>query len=420
MRLGDLVVSLLGEDLPVRLVAWDGTDVGPKDAPATIVLRSRDALRRIVTMPGELGFARAFVSGDAEIEGDIFSVLTMRDRLPTPKLSPRQLVDAMRLLGFKDLTPLPVPKEEIRLRGKIHSKERDAAAVAAHYDVGNDFYSLFLGDTMTYSCAVFEHEDQSLDEAQRNKYELICRKLDLQPGMRLLDVGCGWGGMAIHAAQHYGVQVVGVTLSTAQRDLAEKRVAAAGMSDRIEIRYQDYRDVADGPYDAISSIGMFEHVGEAKTREYFATLHGLLRPHGRLLNHAISRPWSKGRARVHPRGFIHRYVFPDGELLEVGTLISAMHEAGFEVRHEENLREHYAQTLRHWVRNLEARWDDALRIAGDGRARVWRLYMAGSSVMFQQGQTQIHQVLGVKAVDGDSGVPLRTPWERVPLGQRPQ
>ena len=413
MLVGDLVVQLLGDDLPVRLEAWDGTRLGPEDAPATIVLRSSDALRRIVTAPGELGFARAYVCGDVDIEGDIFAVLEMRDRLPNPKLTLRQLVDGIRLLGFGNLRPLPPPPEEIRVSGRLHSKERDAAAVAAHYDVGNEFYALFLGETMTYSCAVFEHEGQSLHDAQVNKYELVCRKLGLEPGQRLLDVGCGWGGMVMHAARNHGVRAVGVTLSEAQRDLAARRVAEAGLSDRVEIRFQDYRDVRDGPYDAISSIGMFEHVGEARTAEYFTNLYRLLRPQGRLLNHAIGRPpFKKGHARVHPRGFIHRYVFPDGELLELGTVISAMQRAGFEVRHEEGLREHYAMTLRHWVANLESRWDEAVRIAGEARARVWRLYMAGSAVLFSAGPTHIHQVLGVKSIDGLSGMPLRPTWER--------
>ena len=413
MSVGDLVLQLLGPDLPIRLEAWDGTALGPEDARAKIVLRSSDALRRIVTAPGELGFSRAFVAGDLDVEGDIFDALALRDRLPNVKLTPRQVLEGVRLLGIGDLRPLAPPPEEIRLSGRRHSKERDAAAVAAHYDVGNEFYSLFLGSTMTYSCAVFESEDQSLDDAQTNKYELICRKLGLRPGMRLLDVGCGWGGMAMHAARHFGVHAVGVTLSRAQQELATTRVAEAGLSDVVEIRYQDYRDVADGPYDAISSIGMFEHVGEARTAEYFAALFALLRPEGRLLNHAITRPpYKKGRARLHPRGFIDRYVFPDGELLEVGMTVSAIQQAGFEVRHEESLREHYALTLRHWVANLESNWDEAVRVAGERRARVWRLYMAGSAMLFEAGPTQIHQVLAVKLGDrGASGMPLRPDWD---------
>ena len=422
MRVGDIIEQLLGSDLPVRLEAFDGTAMGPLDAPAKVTVRSIDAVRRIVhgavgdlatlSPPGELGFARAYVCGDLDIEGDIFAVLQLRDRMPNVKLGTRQLLELARGFGIDDLRPLPPPPEEIHLRGRRHSKERDAAAVAAHYDVGNDFYGLFLGSTMTYSCAVFEEDDFTLDQAQNAKYELVCRKLGLEPGMRLLDVGCGWGGMVMHAAKHHGVRAVGVTLSRAQQELATKRVYAAGLSDLVEIRYQDYRDVSDGPYDAISSIGMFEHVGEARTGEYFADLYRQLKPKGRLLNHAIARPPFKGKAAVHRRGFIHRYVFPDGELLEVGTVVSAMQKAGFEVRHEESLREHYARTLRHWVANLEANWDEAVRLTSEARARVWRLYMAGSAVLFEAGQTQIHQVLGVRLDGGSSGMPNRPRWDR--------
>jgi cyclopropane-fatty-acyl-phospholipid synthase len=301
--------------------------------------------------------------------------------------------------------PLPPPPEEARLRGRRHSKERDAAAVAHHYDVSNEFYRLVLGETMTYSCAYFTEDGTSLDDAQRAKYDLVCRKLGLQPGMRLLDVGCGWGGMAMHAAEHYGVRAVGVTLSRHQHDLASKRVAEAGLAEHVEIRFQDYRDVDDGPYDAVSSIGMFEHVGLARLRDYFDVLFKLLPPTGRLLNHAISRPW--GRSRFDRHSFIERYVFPDGELHEVGSVVSAMQQQGFEVRDVHSLREHYAKTLRHWVANLEARWDEAVALAGAPRARVWRLYMAGSAVNFEEARTNVHQVLAVKpGPQGDSGMPL--------------
>jgi cyclopropane-fatty-acyl-phospholipid synthase len=417
MQLGELLEEILGTDLPIRLEAWDGTVMGPADAPATITVRSIDALRRIVTAPGELGFARAYVAGDIDVEGDMFAALSLQERLPEAKLTPRQAVHALRLIGVRNLKPLPAPASEVKLRGRLHSKERDAAAVEAHYDVGNDFYSLFLGSTMTYSCAVWERgDDMTLDEAQTAKYELICRKLALQPGMRLLDVGCGWGGMAMHAARHHGVRAVGITLSRAQHDLASKRVAEAGLSDVVEIRLQDYRDVRDGPYDAISSIGMFEHVGEEKTAEYFGNLYSLLPPKGRLLNHAIARPPHKGKAAVDPNGFIARYVFPDGALLEAGAVASAMQRCGFEVRHAENLREHYARTLRHWVANLEANWDEAVRLAGEERTRVWRLYMAGSAKYFEKGMTQIHQVLGVKLdARGGSGMPDRPGWDRESL-----
>ena len=407
MRIDSLVREVLGDALPVRLEAYDGTAVGPEDSPATIIIRSPDAIRRIVTSPGELGFARAYVTGDLDVDGDIFEALSLRDRIPDVKLQPKQLVRAARMIGLSDLRPLPPPPEEARLRGRRHSKQRDAAAIAHHYDVGNDFYRLVLGPSLTYSCAVFERDDASLEEAQAAKYELICRKLGLRPGMRLLDVGCGWGGMVMHAAANHGVTAVGVTLSRAQQELGSKRIADAGLSDKVEVRYQDYRDVRDGPYDAISSIGMFEHVGMHRTAEYFGNLFTLLRPGGRLLNHAIARPPSK-QTRLAPRSFVARYVFPDGELLEVGKTISAMQQAGFEVRHSEGLREHYARTLRHWVANLEANWDEAVRLVGQSRARIWRLYMAASACNFEAGRTQIHQVLGVRLhPDGRSDLPLR-------------
>jgi cyclopropane-fatty-acyl-phospholipid synthase len=273
---------------------------------------------------------------------------------------------------------------------------------------------MVLGPSLTYSCALWSDTTTTLEDAQEAKYELICRKLSLEPGMRLLDIGCGWGGMLIHAARHHGARAVGVTLSRPQADLARERVADAGLADRVEVRFGDFRDVTDGPYDAISSIGMFEHVGLVELAAYFRRCRGLLAPRGRMVNHGISRPAhtrKKTHARFAPRmlnwGFTDRYVFPDGELHEVGTVVSAMQRAGFEVRHLESLREHYARTLRCWVANLEANWDDAVREAGAGRARVWRLYMAAAAVGFEYDDNQIHQVLGVATTGGDSGFPLR-------------
>ncbi len=290
---------------------------------------------------------------------------------------------------------------------------------------------MVLGPSLTYSCAVFESDTDSLEQAQANKYDLICRKLGLAPGRRLLDVGCGWGGMLLHAAANYGVRGVGVTISAEQDELARKRVAEAGLDDLIEIRLQDYRDVVDGPFDAISSIGMFEHVGRARMEAYMRRLYTLLRPGGRLLNHAISRPGypqpdtlaghtvAVGRRLLTAAGsrlgskidspFMQRYVFPDGELHEVGVVVSMLQEVGFEVRHLETLREHYARTLRCWVANLEANWDQAVAQVGEGRARVWRLYMAASAVGFERNTIQVHQVLGVRTEAGRAEVPLR-PW----------
>ncbi len=415
MRIADLVSQLLGADLPVRIDCYDGSSVGPAGAGTRIVLRTSDALAYILTGPGEIGFARAYVSGALDVEGDIFAVLQLRDHLPDVKLDGRTWLAMARLAGASGFRRPPVPPEEARLHGRRHSRARDAAAIAHHYDVSNDFYRIVLGPSMTYSCAVWDDDTVALEDAQANKYELICRKLALRPGMRLLDVGCGWGSMAIYAAEHYGVEAVGVTLSRQQSEYAIDAVKRAGLDDRVEIRVQDYRDVADGPYDAISSIGMFEHVGVARLAEYFNRLFALVRPEGRVLNHGISRRPGT-RSRFHHRGFIDRYVFPDGELHEVGTVVSQMQQAGFEVRHVESLREHYALTLREWVANLEADWDRAVDLVGVNRARVWRLYMAASACNFEAGRNQIHQTLAVRAPQGQIVMPRRPDWETRPLG----
>jgi cyclopropane-fatty-acyl-phospholipid synthase len=412
MALAPLVEEVLGGDLPLAVEAYDGSRGGPDDAPATLVVRSPDALSRVITAPGELGIARAYVAGDLDVRGSIWALLDLRDRLPHVRLEPKAMLRLVQELGgWRHVHRLPPPPEEAHLHGKRHSRARDAAAVRHHYDVSNAFYRMVLGPTMTYSCAVFHDAADTLEQAQENKHELICRKLGLQPGMRLLDVGCGWGGMAMHAARHHGVSAVGVTISPRQAELAEKRVGEAGLSGQVEIRLQDYREVTDGPYDAVSSIGMFEHVGEARLGEYFQRLRTLLRPGGRLLNHGISRPPGE-KPRLPRRSFINRYVFPDGELHEVGRVTSIVQQSGFEVRHLETLREHYALTLRRWVANLEADWDAAVEEVGEARARVWRLYMAGSAVNFEAGRSQVHQILAVPQTDdGTSGVPLRPVFE---------
>ena len=410
--------------MPVSLRCWDGSTLGPPGSPCTVVVRSPRALRRLLWAPNELGVARAYVTGELDVEGDLYAgfaalrdTLTQDDEQASLGLRPREwvvlLARAARLRALGP--PLPRPEEEARSKGGRHSLARDAAAVSHHYDVGNDFYRLVLGPSLTYSCAYFTNPQRTLEEAQEAKHELIAAKLGLAPGMRMLDVGCGWGGMVLYAARHRGVSAVGITLSQEQATLARQRVAQAGLSDRVEIRIQDYRAVTDGPYDAISSIGMFEHVGLARLQEYFAVLHRLLRPGGRLLNHAISRP--SGRPRLDRHSFIERYVFPDGELHEVGTVVSGMQDLGFEVRDVESLREHYALTLRRWVANLEGAWDQAQALAGPARARIWRLYMAASALNFEAGRTSVHQVLGVRPEDqGRSGMPLtRAQW----LGEAP-
>ena len=402
----------LGSNPPIAVECYDGSRIGPDDAASTLVVRSPDALRYVLTAPGEIGIARAYVSGALDVEGDMFDALELRHNLPDVHIRPGDWLELAKVAGLSSLRPLPPPPEEARLRGRRHSKERDAAAIAHHYDVSNDFYRIVLGPSMTYSCGVWPTADAGLEAAQASKYELVCRKLGLEPGMRLLDVGCGWGGMVMHAARHHGVRAVGVTLSRRQAEWARRAAEEAGLGDRVEIRVQDYRDVHDGPFDATSSIGMFEHVGAAKLDEYFHALFALVRPGGRLLNHGISRPaGSGGRPRFAHRGFIDRYVFPDGELHEVGGVVSRIQSAGFEARHLESLREHYALTLRAWVRNLEASWDDAVAEVGAARARVWRLYMAACAVNFEAGNTQIHQVLAVRAADGVSGLSLRPQFE---------
>jgi cyclopropane-fatty-acyl-phospholipid synthase len=414
VKVADLFSDVFGSDLPVALRAYDGSSISPAGATTTIIFHSPDALRRVITAPNELGFGRAFVAGDIEIDGDIFAALAVARRVQTMQLGPRHVVDALRLVGISGLKPLAPPPEEARMHGRRHSRERDAAAISYHYDVSNDFYRIVLGPSLTYSCAVWTDDTSTLEQAQANKYELICRKLGLEPGMRLLDIGCGWGGMLLHAAEHHGVHVVGVTLSRPQADLARKRVAEHGLAEQIDVRYCDFRDVADGPYDAISSIGMFEHVGLAELDRYFRRCRSLLRPQGRMVNHGISAPAHtrrKTHGRFAPRrqrmSFTDRFVFPDGELHEVGSVVSAMQKAGFEARHAESLREHYALTLRRWVANLEAGWDDAVRAAGLGRARVWRLYMAASALGFEADDLQIHQVLATATTGGVSGLPLR-------------
>lgn len=418
-RIVGLLERLLGGPLPLSIRTWDGAEAGPNGGP-TLVIRSRRALRRLVWQPDEIGLARAWVAGELDIEGDLEDALLRLDDTidhlrQRPKLTPAERAEAIRVgvvLGVVG-PPLKPPPEEVVLTGDRHSRGRDRAAISHHYDVGNAFYEIVLGPSMVYSCAYWAKDEQgyTLEDAQRDKNELICRKLGLEPGMRLLDVGCGWGSLVLHAAREYGVSVVGVTLSAVQADYARRRVAEAGLADAVEIRTQDWRDVDDGPFDAIASVGMAEHLGAERWPEYAARLHDLLRPGGRLLNHQIvqagrHRPGSGPRRRT----FIDAYVFPDGELIPVGEVVSRLESAGFEVRDVHALREHYARTLRSWVSNLEAAWHRAVEAAGVGRARVWRLYMAGSALAFDAGRIGVHQVLAVRPHrDGRSDVPIVRP-----------
>jgi cyclopropane-fatty-acyl-phospholipid synthase len=415
------VMDALGLDLPVALAGWDGSRSGPADGP-TLVVRHPRALRRFVWQPNQLGLGRAWVAGEVTVEGDLYETLRRLDPVLTgdpidpPKITGGLMRDLVAL-GALGRQPAP-PAEEARLAGSRHSLRRDRRAISHHYDVGNDFYRLVLGESMVYSCAYWRSSDENytLADAQRDKLELICRKLGLKPGMRLLDVGCGWGSLAIHAAREHGVDVLGLTISQEQADLARKRVAEAGLTGHVEVRLQDYREVDDGPFDAISSVGMAEHVGASEYAEYAAILFRQLRRGGRLLNHQIServpaparRPV---RARPTAPSFIQAYVFPDGELAPLGTTVNLLEAAGFEVRDVESLREHYARTLRAWVANLEANWAEAVRLTTPGRARVWRLYMAGSAISFDAGRIGVNQILAVKPrLDGGSDLPPTREW----------
>ncbi len=393
----------------VRLELFDGSSAGPVDAPVSIEIRSLRALSYLATARGDLGLARAYVAGDIEVTGDLHTTLAQLARLDLAMSLGQRLRLLRELGGVRLLRPPPKPEQEVRLRGRLHSKARDREAIAHHYDVSNRFYEWVLGPSMAYTCAVYPTAESTLEEAQFAKHDLVARKLGLAAGMRLLDVGCGWGGMVIHAAREYGVRALGVTLSRRQAEWAQKAIAEAGLSDLAEVRHLDYRDVRETDFDAVSSIGLTEHIGLSQLPAYFRFLHGRLRPGGRLLNHCITEP--NNLEKVRKGWFISRYVFPDGELTGAGRIASEMHDQGFEVRHEENLREHYAMTTAAWSANLDRHWDEAVAEVGFGRARVWRLYLAGVRLAFEQNQIQLHQVLGVKPhPDGTADMPLRPTW----------
>jgi cyclopropane-fatty-acyl-phospholipid synthase len=410
MGVANAVGSFIGRTPGVRIVAFDGSSAGDVNAPITIEIRSPRALNYIATAAGSLGLARAYVSGDLEVRGDLYTAMNGLSNLDFNLSWPARFRALRELGGLKLLKPPPIPPMEVKLRGRRHSKARDQAAISHHYDVSNKFYSWILGPSMAYTCAVYPTATSTLEEAQYAKHDLVARKLGLRPGMRLLDVGCGWGGMVIHAAQHYGVRVIGVTLSRRQAEWGQKAIAEAGLTELAEIRHLDYRDVPEEQFDAISSIGLTEHIGRAQLPGYFRHLYDRLRPGGRLLNHCITRPNNLEPA-IRERQFINRYIFPDGELHGVGHLVSQMHDTGFEVRHEENLREHYAKTLNAWSANLDEHWDEAVEEVGLARARTWRLYLVGCQIGFERNDIQLHQVLGVKLnADHTSGMPLRPDW----------
>lgn len=408
-RIAHKVSDLFHDAVPIRFAAFDGSSAGNLNSSNTLEIKSPLAIRYILSHPGDLGLARAYITNHLEIRGDFHqTLLALKDFIKRP-MPVDGLTKLASAVGPTAIVRPNLPAEEAPpryRRGLLHSLTRDKSAIQHHYDVSNHFYSMILGPTMVYSCAVFQTEASTLEAAQLEKVDLICRKLDLKPGMKLLDVGCGWGTLVLHAAKEYGVKAVGVTLSTNQVELARKRIADANLQDRVEVRLQDYREVTETDYDAISSVGMSEHVGDSKLDLYFKQLHGRIKEEGRILNHCITRPTSIERARTG--AFIDRYIFPDGELTAPSRVIQAMHDSGFELRHSENLREHYARTLAKWCENLQKNWDEAVAEVGVNRARIWNLYMTLSQIGFESNSIQIHQFLGVENdANGQNNLPLR-------------
>ena len=402
-RLQPLLTRVLGADLPLRIRCWDGSEIGPPDAP-TFVIRHRRALRRLLWQPGELGLARAYVAGELEIEGDAFTALAAAmgvaqrgsdHGIRLTRDDKKEMIRTAVTLGAVGPEPRP-PAEEIELSGEPESRGRIAEAIRHHYDVSNEFYERVLGPSMIYSAGYWNRSAglaYTLEDAQRDACAVVAGRLGLTAGMRILDMGCGWGTFAAYAARRYGARVVGVTMSVEQAEYARKRIAHADLSDRVEIRVQDHRDVADGPYDAIASLGIAEHTGREHYRQYAAALYRLLRPGGRLVCQQITRR----PGPVGPRpSFMTSYVFPDSEIFPLGHIVSVLEEAGFEVREIEGMREHQARTMRSWVDNLTRSWDDCVALTSSGRARVWQLYLVASAVACEAGRLGAHQVLATR------------------------
>ncbi len=408
-QLADVMSPLFGGSLPIRIRAWDGSTTGPLGAP-TAVISSPDALRRLLFRPGELGLAQAYVTGELDVEGDLLDGLRrVWESGRKGRMSGRPgLADVMRgvrtaqRLGAFGKPPSP-PDSQARLRGRLHSLRRDRDAIAHHYDLSNDFYALILDPHMAYSCAYFTRDDgaYTLEDAQRDKLDLVCRKLGLQPGMRMLDVGCGWGSLSLHAAGSYGVDVVGVTLSEQQRRFVQSRIDERGLGERTEVRLADYRDVSDGPFDAIGSIEMGEHVGKRNYASFMSGLRDLLRPEGRVLIQQMSR-----RSRPGGGPFIEAFIAPDMYMRPVAETVGLIEDAGLEVRDVQALREHYVKTVQAWYRTFEERIEQVVALVGEEVARVWRLYLVGGALTFEEGRMGVDQILAVRpTVSGRSGMP---------------
>ena len=404
-RLAGLIRDVAGVELPVRLEAWDGSRAGPVDGPI-LVIRSRRALRRLLWAPGELGLARAYVAGDLDVDGDLADGFRRAWRAaragpstPVAFGAQQRMRAALLALRLGAVGPPPAPPaSEARLTGRLHTRGRDRAAISHHYDLSNDFYRLLLDEHMAYSSAYFVDPDQPLHEAQTAKLDLICRKLGLRAGMRLLDVGCGWGSLICYAAEHYGVHATGITLAAQQRAFVEERVADSGLTGSVEVQLRDYRELAESPgfsasFDAVSSIEMGEHVGEDHYPLYAAILLDALKPAGRLLLQQMSRALDSA-----PGGgaFIERYIAPDMHMRPLWQTLRHLQTAGFEVLGVEAMREHYARTAEHWVGTLEDHWPEFTALVGEETARVWRLYLVGGGLAFEEGRMGVDQVLAAR------------------------
>lgn len=423
MTVADIVDTLFPSGTPFKWEAFDGSSTGPADAKHTVKVNSPGGLSYIVTHPGDVGLARAWVTDGLTVEGahlahpyDVFDDMrTLYNNYKRP--NPRELVRiarSLRSMGALQIQPIPEAEQASWLERTIrqglapHSKERDAQVISTHYDVGNDFYELFLGDSMAYTCAYYPTPDATLDEAQENKFRLVFEKMNLKPGDKHLDVGCGWGSMVRYAARQ-GVKSLGVTLSKEQAEWAQAKIIEEGLEDLAEVRFLDYRDVTETGFDGISSIGLLEHIGVKNFASYFEFLADKLRPGGVMVNHCITYPDN----HKTPQGdFINRYIFPDGELTGSGTIIYEMQDHGFEVFHEENIRFDYMRTLHDWCENLKANWDEAVALVGENTAKLWGMYMAGSEWGFEHDVVELHQVVGIKlASDGSrAGTPERRWW----------
>jgi len=408
--LAALVEPLFGGELPVRLRAWDGSEHGPQGAPV-VVLRNRRALRRLLWSPGELGLAQAYVTGDLDVEGDLFDGFrriwaTVRSGSVTgtrPPVGPA-LRTALRY-GLVGLPPR-APASQARLSGPLHSLLRDRAAISHHYDLSNEFYELILDPHMAYSCGYFRTPDDTVEQAQTNKLSLIADKLGVVPGGRHLDIGCGWGSLSLYLAEKRDVQVLGVTISQEQKAFIDKRIADRGLADRVEIRLQDYREVPELGFDSVSSIEMGEHVGAENYPTFVRLIESRLRVGGRALIQQMSR-----RDRPGGGDFIEAYIAPDMHMRPVGETVALIEDGGLEVRDVHMMREHYVKTILAWYASFESHWDRAVELVGEEVARVWRLYMVGSALVFEEGRMGVDQILAVKkSPDGRSDMPLVRAW----------